>query len=134
MAARARKRGKAHGGARRGSGRKPGGLPDELAVLVPDIRIAIASPIKLARYYTTLLGLLTDVRVRGGANAKSIDKLAKEVRANVTAAGKIIPADIQFSAAQIVKDDDDDMKRDKGPEQEKRDPAKAGAPVRAPEA
>lgn len=136
MSARARTRARSsgHGGSRRGSGRKPAALPSELAALIPNIRDAIANPIKLARYYTTLLGLLTDVRVRGGANAKSIDKLAREVRANVTAAGKIIPADIQFAAAQMLKNDDDDMKRDKGPQQEKRDSSKTSNPVRASEA
>ena len=119
------------------AGRKPGAIPDELAKLLPAIEPAIANPIRQQKYVSSVLMVLLEMRVRPAlysANMKAVDKLAKEVRATATALSKIVPADIQFEAARLLRDDEDELKRDKGPEQEKRDPAKAGAPVRASEA
>lgn len=130
---RAKRGGKGHGGARRGAGRKAGSLPPDLAAHLVDVATVIGSPIKLARWYTVALALLSAARLRG-LNVKAIDKLAKEIRANATAAGKVIPHDIQFSAAQLIRHDEDEMKRDKGPDEEERDAARPSSAVRASEA
>ena len=126
-----------HGGARRGAGRKAGALPEELAKLVPDFEKAVKNPIRQQRYVSTVLMACMEVRVRPwlySANMKAIDKLAKEIRATAAAMSKIVPADIQFQAAQLLRDDEDEMKRDKGPEEEKRDASKPSSAVRASEA
>jgi hypothetical protein len=89
----------------------------------------IGNPIKLARWYTSALGLLTQLRLEG---ARHVDRLAAEVRANAGAAGRVIPHDIIFTAARMVRDDGDDLADDGGPVEEEVDRAPgAGRAVRA---
>lgn len=115
------------GGARRGAGRKAGSLPPDLAEKLAEIP-PVDNPLHLARWYTTALALLSAARLRGG-KVSAIDKLAKEIRANAAAAGKVIPHDIQFAAARILSDDEDELASDGGPEEEER--VAGGAAARA---
>jgi hypothetical protein len=74
----------------------------------------IGNPIRLARWYTSALGLLTQLRLAG---TSGIDSLANEIRLNASAAGRVLPHDIVFSAARVVREDEDDLAADGGPEE-----------------
>lgn len=100
---------------------KKGGRPVDSGTQLPREMLAqlgpapIGNPIKLARWYTSALALLTQRRLAGHTR---IDKLAQEVRANAAAAAKVLPHDIIFSAAKVVRDDEDELAADGGPEEE----------------
>lgn len=121
------------GGARRGAGRKAGVLPPDLARRKPDLP-PLDRPdtqILLSRYWTVILALLTEARLRG-EGVGAIDELAREIRANAAAAGKVIPHDAIFSAAKLLKDDDDELGADESPDEEDR-PEGAASALRADE-
>jgi hypothetical protein len=75
----------------------------------------------MARYYQSILGVLTAARVHAralGLSVSEIDNLAKEVRANATAAGKVIPHDVMFQAASIIRDEERELESDESPQEE----------------
>jgi len=81
----------------------------------------VDSPIKLARWYTTILAHLSWNRLKGIAGT---DVLAEEIRANASASGRVLPHDIVFTAARVVQEDDDELAADGGPVEVVRNPHK----------
>lgn len=73
----------------------------------------------IARWLMDVLTLLSMARLRGD-NVGPIDKLAREIRANAAAIGRVIPHDIMFKAAALLKADEEAMASDVGPEEEER--------------
>ena len=128
---RARARSSGRGGRRKGAGRKAGALPQELLDrLGPDGLVPPTDdPLGQARWYTNVLGLLSSARLQG-ISVTAIDKLAKEIRANAGAAGKVIPQDIMFTAGKLLRDDEDDLASDDSPDEEDFEPS-ATSPSRA---
>jgi hypothetical protein len=100
-------------------GRPQGALPaDMLKRLGP---APIDSALQQTRWYTTALAMLSELQLGG---ARGINSLADEIRKNVGAASRIMPHDILFSAAKKVRDDEDDLAEEGGPEDDEieRDP------------
>jgi hypothetical protein len=106
-----------HTRAARANGQKGGRPP---AALAPELLrklgpAPINDPIGQARWFSNALTLLTQLRLEGHPN---IDSLADQVRKSATAAGKVIPHDIQFEAARVLRSDEDELAADGGPDEE----------------
>lgn len=103
---------------------KLGGRPS--AKLPPEVyarlgEFPVNDPLGQSRWYTNLLGLLLDMRIRGDKScggAVNLDYLAKETRQSITAASKMIPPDIILAAKRALHDDEEEMASDGGPEEE----------------
>lgn len=100
---------------RRG-GRPAGELPEHLAKLIPDP--PMNQPLKQNEWGANVLLVLTAARLEGVPN---VDKLAKEVRANLGVMAKLQPHAILFSAARALKEENDGRDADDGPVEEELD-------------
>lgn len=89
---------------------KLGGRPrSELAdVELKQIGIApLGDPLKLARWFTDAIALLTQFCLEG----KPYRELLALVRASAASSGKTIPHDIMFQAAKLLRDDERDVSK-----------------------
>jgi hypothetical protein len=84
------------------------------------------SVLKQTRYYTTALIMISELQLRG---TRRVNGLADEIRKNVGAAAKMMPHDLLFHAARTVRDDEDELAAESGPEEEEieRDPSTSQA-------
>jgi hypothetical protein len=124
IAAAARRNGIAGGDHGAKGGRPAGVLPPAMMARLGSA--PVGEPLKLARWFSNALALLSEARMSGIAG---IDELAKEIRANASASGRVIPHDIIFEAHQAVRNDDDAMEADGGPGEfeRQRDPGQPAA-------
>lgn len=132
----ARKNGAAGAEHGKKGGRPASALPQEVLDALGPFPVGKRAGLKQARWYTTLLGLITRLQMEG---RRGMDKLAKEARANVGAAARMLPPDIIISAAASLQNDEDDQEQDAGaqvvsrstpPSKESPDGAKRSRPVR----
>ena len=98
----------AHGGKRKGAGRKRSALPAELAEKLGDA--PLGQPLKLARWFTDAIAILTQLVLEG----KPYAELLATVRASAGAAGRIIPTDIIFEANRLLNADAKDVAKNAG--------------------
>ena len=108
---------------------KKGGRP--LARLPPTMLARLGPPpldstTRQSRWYSTALIMLTDLQLRG---VTGMHALADEIRSNIRAAATMMPHDILFDAARKVREDEEDLASDHGPEEEEieRDPSTSRA-------
>lgn len=95
------KKGAAHG---KKGGRPRGSFPAELLDSIGPP--PVGKPLKLARWWTSLLAQGAWLQAKG---EKGIKTLMPALIAAAKAAGMVLPHDIMFAAATIVKNDQEDL-------------------------
>lgn len=96
----------AHGGARKGAGRKRDVLPPEVLERVGTP--PTTKPLQLARWYSALLSELVHLFVTTG---KYVEML-REVKGAAGAMGRVMPMDVLLAAMRKLKDDEDGLDED----------------------
>ncbi len=89
---------KAHGGARAGAGRKRGALPQESLDRLGEP--PVASPLLMARWWSSLLGEIGWLRARGMITPELMDDL----RSLAATAGRLVPEDLRAEVDRVIKE------------------------------
>lgn len=114
----------AHGGKRKGAGRKRDTLPVEVLKRIGPP--PTDKPLQLARWYSALLSELVYLFVKTGSHVEML----REVKGAAGAMGRVMPMDVLLAALKKLKADEDDLQEDEDPDEEVREPGVGDKAVR----